>query len=70
MIKWILSRGDIIIGSFDSRQEGIIHLQNMIKQSLKDLKGQEKKNSEFTYNIDFKRIQLYYIELREAYLGL
>lgn len=33
-------------------------------------KGQDKIKTEFTYNIDFQRVQIYKIEVRPAYLGL
>ena len=68
--KFILQRGEKIIGTFDKRFEAIEQLIIMLKQTLQDLKGQDKIKSEFDYNIDFPRLQVYRIEIRPAYLGL
>lgn len=68
--KWILQRGVEIIGTFDNRFEAVEYLIKMLNQTLKDLKGQDKISSEFDYNIDYQRIQIYQIKIRPAYLGL
>jgi len=69
-IKWVLQRGDDIVGTFGNRHEAVKHLLKMIKQTSEDLKNQAKIKSEFDYNIDHPRIQIYRIEIRPAYLGL
>jgi len=68
--RWILQRGDAIIGTFDKRFLAVEVLQNMLNQTIKDLNKQDMIDSEFDYNIDYPRIQIYQIKIRPAYLGL
>jgi len=69
-IKWILQRGEKIIGTFSKRCEAVKHLIKMLQQTLEDLKKQDTIKSEFDYNIDYPRFQIYQIKIRPAYLGL
>ena len=69
-IQWILQRGEKeIIGTFEKRSLAVEYLIKMLRQTLQDLKGQDKLSSEFDYNIDYPRIQIYQIKIRPAYLG-
>ena len=68
--KWVLLRGDVVVGTFSSRQKAISHLRSMLKQTLNDLEGQEKQSTEYDYSIEFPTIKLYGVEVRPAYLGL
>lgn len=67
---WILQRDMKIIGTFDKRFLAVEYLKTMLNQTLQDLRYQDKISSEFDYNIDYPRIQIYKIKIRPAYLGL
>jgi len=68
--KWILSRENDIVGTFNKRYEAVEHLIALLKQTLGDLKGQDKIKSGFDYNICYPKIQIYKIKIRPAHLGL
>jgi|26BtaG_2_1085354.scaffolds.fasta_scaffold03248_5 hypothetical protein len=70
-MKWILIRNGEVTNIFESREYAIKHYKTMLKQTLKDLKNQDKKGATgYDYSIKKPEIEIKPIKEREAYLGL
>lgn len=67
--KWIFVRDGIVQKVFNDRKEAVKYFKELLEQTLKDFKTQDKTD-EFTYEIIIPKIEIKQIEERESYLGL
>ncbi len=67
--SWILIRNGEVRNVFKNRREAVKYLQELLKQTLKDLEKQDKTD-EYDYPIKIFEIEIKPVEERKSYLGL
>ncbi len=66
---WILIRNGEVRGIFPNRREAVKYFKELLKQTLRDFKEQDK-NDEFDYPIKIFETEIKPVEERESYLSL
>lgn len=66
---WIYIREEKVREVFDNREKAVAYFKEMLLQTLKDFKNQDK-NKEYDYPIVFPAIKIIPIKKREPFLGL
>jgi len=67
--KWVFVRNLEIRGIFNNRKEAVKFFKDMLRQTLKDLKNQDKTD-EYNYSIEVPKMEIKPVEEREAEFGL
>lgn len=67
--KWVMIREGEVRNVFDNRKKAVKHLQQLLKQTLKDFENQDKSDG-YTYSIVIPMTIFKPIEERSARLSL
>ncbi len=67
--KWILIRDEEVTNTFKNRKEAVKYFIELLEQTLKDFKRQNKTN-EYNYPIQIPEIEIKPVKWRESYLSL
>jgi len=67
--KWVAIRNNEICGVFENRKEVIRWFKELLNQTLKDCKNQDKTD-EYDYPIEVYPIKIFPFEQRSTFLGL
>jgi hypothetical protein len=68
-LKWILIRNGEVRNIFNNRKEAVKYFKELLEQTLKDFKTQDK-TFEYDYPIIVPSYEIKPIEERHSYLGL
>ena len=67
--KWILIRNREVRNIFKNRREAVKHFKELLEQTLKDFKNQDKKD-EYDYSIKIPEIIIQPVDERPSHLSL
>ncbi len=67
--NWVLIRTGEVRNVFKNRREAVKHFKELLKQTLKDFKEQDKID-DYDYPIEIPEIKIKPVEERKAYLSL
>ena len=69
MTGWILIRNGEVRNLFKNRREAVKHFKELLEQTLKDFKKQDKSD-EFDYPFKIFETEIKPVDGRESFLGL
>lgn len=69
IITWVATRDGEIAGTFPNREAAVKWIKELLSQTLRDLKSQDKP-CEFDYPISIPKYEIKEVENRSAFLGM